>query len=432
MSDKYVDYKFPGVPPARQIDPLRSIAEEKGTKVPGPSFAERVNALPEHDRKKIEAYLRKKVIENLSQKEQNVLLGKAMERNDPAAVEILADCGAEVNKTYRGGAYTPLIESCEFAHVKVVEALLTKGADPNILPEGGNQWSALHCCAPIAKAYKGKKDRKLLDCTRLLLDHGADVNLKTILTKRTPLHLVNEHAQGEFATLLLSRGADPLAKDAAGQQPKLRAHHFQGLGPHITEALQQGQGQQVDRWILAVANLLPDPKAASLLVEWAPLCSAHEALAEAIHSGIEHFLTMIDGDPPVEVLRYVACHNARETREEVLSKLKVAELTPVGMRDEFGIIGNYSPAEHGLLLIELASSWAQDPTEDHMVHVMAILKFVAATAAGAPRPVRVALHNEAVKLQSELFNNAVPELVERASSVRDFLGQGPFALDKLE
>ena len=66
------------------------------------------------------------------------------------------------------------------------------------------------------------------------------------------------------------------------------------------------------------------------------------------------------------------------------------------------------------------------------MHVMAILKFVAATAAGAPRPVRVTLHNEAVKLQSELFNNAVPELVERASSVRDFLEQGPFALDKLE
>jgi hypothetical protein len=68
-----------------------------------------------------------------------------------------------------------------------------------------------------------------------------------------------------------------------------------------------------------------------------------------------------------------------------------------------------------------------------MVHVMAILKFVAATAAAdAPWSVRAALHDEIVKLQSELLNSAVPELVERASFVRDFLEQGPFALDKLE
>jgi Ankyrin repeats (3 copies) len=336
-------------------------------------------------------------------------------------------CGCQSVRFGRGDA---LIQACRFPHPGIVKALLLKGADPNITSEDGLQLAPLH----IAAAHKRSVEKKqnALACAELLLNHGADVNQRIFATEKTPLRFVGPHTQPQLLALLLSRGADPLAEAYDGELPRLGPAHFRGLGTHLTAALENGNSRQVDRWITVVEGFLPDPEAASLLVEWAPLCIHDGKLANRIHTGIEHFLTMIDGDPPVEVLRYVACHNARETREEVLSKLKVAELTPVGMRDEFGIIGNYAPAEHGLLLIELASSWAQDPTEDHMVHVMAILKFVASSAAGAPRTVRVALHNEAVKLQSELFNNAVPELVERASSVRDFLGQGPFALDKLE
>jgi hypothetical protein len=205
---------------------------------------------------------------------------------------------------------------------------------------------------------------------------------------------------------------------------------------HVAAALQEGNRKRVDRWITAVKNCLPDPKAATLLAEWAPLCIHDEKLSKRIHTGIERFLKERgderDGEPPLVVLRYVTGHNARGTREEVVAKLNAAKLKPVGIREDFAIIGNYSAAEHGPLLIELASAWAQDPDESHMVHVLAILRFVEENAKKAPRAVRARLHNDVVELLAELFKSKIPELVERATQIRDFLGKAPFALDTLE
>ena len=179
-------------------------------------------------------------------------------------------------------------------------------------------------------------------------------------------------------------------------------------------------------------SFLPRSTAANLLARWAELSIHHETVSRAIHSIIENYLKMLDGDPPVNIARYIACYNARCEREGLVEDFKTAKIEPVGVRD-IKVLGDYSVQDHGLLMIRLAAAHALDPDADpDMVHVMAILKFVASRAADAPWSVRAALHDEVVKLQSELFNSAVPELVERASSVRDFLGQGPFALDKLE
>jgi hypothetical protein len=429
MSDKHIDYQFRGVSHAPKIGTLPAVAEEKGEKLPQLTFAQQVGALSEHGRKAISKYLPKK-LEGLPATKQRSILGAAIRDNNIEAVKALIDCGVDLNG-YDGKGVTPLLEGCEYAHANIVELLLINGADPNILAKEGNCWAPLHMC--IANDAQRLAPRvNCLACAKLLLDHGADVNRAMYIDEYTPLHFINPEEHSDSAVLLLSRGADPLAEDAAGEQPELRPAHFQGLGTHVTAALESGNSRQVDRWITVVEGFLPDPEAASLLVEWAPLCIHEEKLSKRIHAGIERYLTMVDGDPPLEVLRYVVRHNARATKEEVLDKLTNAKLKPVGIRDEFGIVGNYSVSDHGLLLIELASSWAHDPDENHMNHVMAILKFVASTAAEAPRPVRDPLHNEVVKLGAELLNSAVPELVERASYIRDFIGQSPFALDKLE
>jgi hypothetical protein len=214
--------------------------------------------------------------------------------------------------------------------------------------------------------------------------------------------------------------------------PVMATRYLPDLTKSFTAALAAGNSVEIEHCLTILESFLPRSTAASLLVRWAELSIHHETASRAIHSIIENYLKMLDGDPPVNIARYIACYNARCEREGLAEDFKTAKIEPVGVRD-IKVLGDYSVQDHGLLMIRLAAAHALDPDADpDMVHVMALLKFVAATAAGAPRPVRVALHNEAVKLQSELFNNAVPELVERASSVRDFLKQGPFALDKLE
>ncbi len=421
MSDKHINYKFPGAPPTPQIGPLSPIVEEKGEKGSKSSFAERVNALTQHDRQAISKYLPKE-IEGLSAKKQHEILEEAICRNDPEAVEILAECGVDLNREGSQGSYTPLTRSCEYGHVRVVEALLIKGANPNILTRGGHQWGPLHWCGPLGKRFDAKS-KKYLECAKLLLNHGADVNLKTVIDKITPLHLVDCEKQPEFVTLLLSHGADPLARNMEGKRPRLQLQHFKALGPHLTEALQQGNRQQVDRWITVVEKFLPDPKAASLLVEWAPLCSLDAELSKRIHTIISRYLKEPKGDPPGDVVDYAKSYNAEFALNEILAEFAEDGFRPAGMGKDFHIEGaRYSAEKHGRLLIRLASSWAESE-EDHMGHVMGILNFAKNSAKDqqASQDTRDKLFLAVKRLRNRLKKRADPEIAKRAKAIDSFL-----------
>ncbi len=408
MTGKSIANQSPHVSRTAPIAIESSVGEEKGKEVSQLGFAQRVEALTDHDRKAIRRYLSKSPEKSSKQRE---MLGKAIRDNNLEAVKVLLECGVNVNR-YDWRGVTPLFEACECVHVEIVEILLIKGADPNVLNREGNQWAPLHLCIALDK--KSKRE-SCLTCAKLLLDHGADVNRKTHIVEDTPLHFVKADKQPEWVALLLGRGGDPLAKNYEDDLPKLRLRnlqglgphittalqigkreyvdcwitavenflpgpaaatllakwarlciqdeelskrihqprYFQGLGPHITTALQTGKRRQVDRWITAVKNCLPDPEAAALLAEWAPLCIQDVKLSKRIHTGIERFLKKFNGDPPPAVVRYVTGHNAREMREEVVAKLAAAKLRPAGIRENFSVIG-YSSADHGLLLIELA------------------------------------------------------------------------------
>ena len=58
-------------------------------------------------------------------------------------------------------------------------------------------------------------------------------------------------------------------------------------------------------------SFLPRSTAANLLARWAELNIHHGTVSRAIHSIIENYLKMLDGDPPVNIARYIACYNAR-------------------------------------------------------------------------------------------------------------------------
>lgn len=73
-------------------------------------------------------------------------------------------------------------------------------------------------------AQKGRTD-----LARLLLDHGANVNIKGGGIEITPLHWAAGHV--EVAKLLITNGADVNAKDKYGATPLHYA--ARGKGPDV-------------------------------------------------------------------------------------------------------------------------------------------------------------------------------------------------------
>ncbi|MEQ8838294.1 MAG: ankyrin repeat domain-containing protein [Lacipirellulaceae bacterium] len=66
------------------------------------------------------------------------------------------------------------------------------------------------------------------ECVRLLLEHGADVNLGRVETAETPLHhALSNDAGAELIGLLIQHGADVNAKT----KPGLYSYNFNGNTP---------------------------------------------------------------------------------------------------------------------------------------------------------------------------------------------------------
>lgn len=187
----------------------------------------------------------------------DLALLKAADKGDTAEIKDLIDQGADPSCKDRWGN-TPLSNACwkgqtkamdlllhngaDFGHpnhpendllshsafnaqVESVRWLLEKGADSNHISEKTGE-SALHFV--ISK----RGDLRRTEIVRLLVEGGADVNLKTktgketscfmrdaFLKGETPLHRAAAYGDEEMVQILLDAGADPSTKDANGDTP---------------------------------------------------------------------------------------------------------------------------------------------------------------------------------------------------------------------
>lgn len=112
-----------------------------------------------------------------------------------------------------------------FGHWRMADFLLLRGADPTFAdPTTGE--TALH--GALSKAGRPH----YLYVVRLLVEHGADVNARTVPGRETgafmrdvrtkgetPLHRAAAYAGSEVIRYLLDHGADPEARDVNGDSP---------------------------------------------------------------------------------------------------------------------------------------------------------------------------------------------------------------------
>ncbi|MCJ1401469.1 hypothetical protein MMC11_004683 [Xylographa trunciseda] len=95
---------------------------------------------------------------------------------------------------------------------------------------------------PLFSAVKGASARHT-KCVRILLEFGADVNVKQYSTGKTPLHFAIEHRNfkgyGNLIYTLLGHGANPNVKDASGDFPLLQILYggYEPLEKHKRDAL---------------------------------------------------------------------------------------------------------------------------------------------------------------------------------------------------
>ncbi len=118
--------------------------------------------------------------------------------------ELLADDPARAN-AYGDDGFQPLALACFYGHVEAATVLLEAGADPNTL--GRNQYietNALH--AAVASENKGPEVR--YELAELLLDRGADPNIRQGTNEFRAIDAARQNGDGRLEHLLKERGAE--------------------------------------------------------------------------------------------------------------------------------------------------------------------------------------------------------------------------------
>ena len=142
--------------------------------------------------------------------------------NDVTALKFIMQSGCVLSQKELDDE---LLNAAFFGHWKVCDYLLELGANVRVVMEDNDE-TPLH--SALCKAGRPH----FIHTVKLLLEHGADPNAKTIPNKstaafmrdvrtkgETPLHRAAAFADEAIIECLISHGADIQAQDAAGDTP---------------------------------------------------------------------------------------------------------------------------------------------------------------------------------------------------------------------
>ncbi|MBI4459811.1 MAG: ankyrin repeat domain-containing protein [Acidobacteria bacterium] len=153
-----------------------------------------VDAVKKGDAEAVSNLLRQKADVNAAQPDGATALAWAVYKDDLETAELLIAAGAKVNAANDYGA-TPLWLACTNGNAAMVEKLLRAGADPNAALQLGE--------TPLMAAAE-----KSPEAVRLLLAHGADVNVKELVGGRTALMQAVKAKHPDIVQELIEQGAD--------------------------------------------------------------------------------------------------------------------------------------------------------------------------------------------------------------------------------
>jgi ankyrin repeat protein len=130
--------------------------------------------------------------------------------------KFLHDNGAHLDVHYEGND-TPLHSAAYYGDVEMVQVLLGYGVDVNAQDRG---WTPLHDAASNGSRHLRIPNivQSSRDVTRILLEHGADVNARRN-DNTTSLHDAARNENAEVIPVLLEHGANVGAEDEQGRTP---------------------------------------------------------------------------------------------------------------------------------------------------------------------------------------------------------------------
>jgi len=194
----------------------------------------------------------KGIMVDVQTKEGETPLCMVVAHEDLDAVKLLHGHGARINHQNHTGA-SMLVGTVLHKKFEVLEYLIANGADINMsdgggqsplmqaIPFSGNEAKKTYRWVEKFLTYKPKLDFMQLkgdggfsamhlaarfgfvDIGRLLLDSGAAIDIKSLLTGGTPLHTAASANQIDFAKMLIKRKANLEIVDKLGSTPLLTA-----------------------------------------------------------------------------------------------------------------------------------------------------------------------------------------------------------------
>lgn len=136
----------------------------------------------------------------------DTLLDLVVRNGQPRVISMLLnDFGADINRDQDG--HTPLISALRWEKHHIADLLIDHGADLSI--GGHDGYTLLHYACEAGHVR----------LVQALLDRGANPNAVEELHDETPLHLASYGDHTEAVTILIQHGADPAMKTIMGVSP---------------------------------------------------------------------------------------------------------------------------------------------------------------------------------------------------------------------